>query len=169
MVLLDEVTDAGNFAALLRSADAFGVHSVIVPRHRSVALTAMVAKRSAGAVDRVSVVQVVNVVRALDELKRAGFWVYGADMRAATPIARVAWPERLVLVLGSEERGIRRLVREYCDMLVGIPMRQGVDSLNVAVAGAIILAYIWAWHANAPATLAAAQGAGSAPAAGGVE
>jgi 23S rRNA (guanosine2251-2'-O)-methyltransferase len=143
VLLLDQVTDAGNFAALLRSADAFGVEVVLVPRHHAVTLSPAVAKRSAGAVDRVQVVQVVNVARALAELKEVGFWVYGADMQAATAVAHVTWPARVVLVLGAEDHGLRRLVRESCDTLVRVPMRPGVDSLNVAVAGAIILAYRW--------------------------
>jgi 23S rRNA (guanosine2251-2'-O)-methyltransferase len=146
ILLLDGVTDVGNFAALMRSAVAFGVEVMILPRHRSVTLTATVAKRSAGAVDRLAIVQVVNVVRTIDELKNVGFWVYGADMQADTPVARITWPERLVLVLGAEGQGMRRLVRERCDGLVRVPMRSGVDSLNVAVAGAIILAYRWEWQ-----------------------
>ena len=156
IVLLDQVTDTGNFAALLRSADAFGVEIVIVPRHHSVTLTPAVAKRSAGASDRVQVVQVVNAARALAALKDVGFWVYGADMQAATPVAHVTWPERVVLALGAEDHGLRRLVRESCDTLVRVPMRPGVNSLNVAVAGAIILAY--RWQGQAPARgLAAAE------------
>jgi 23S rRNA (guanosine2251-2'-O)-methyltransferase len=143
IVLLDQVTDTGNFAALLRAADAFGVEVILVPRHHSVALTPAVAKRSAGASDRVQVVQVVNVARTLAALKEVGFWAYGADMRAATPVACVTWPERVVLALGAEDHGLRRLVRESCDTLVRVPMRPGVNSLNVAVAGAIILAYRW--------------------------
>jgi 23S rRNA (guanosine2251-2'-O)-methyltransferase len=148
VVLLDGVTDVGNFAALVRSAVAFGVELLILPRHRSVTLTATVARRSAGAVDRISIVQVVNVVQTLDELKHAGFWVYGADMRADSTVARLRWPERLVLVLGAEGHGMRRLVRERCDGLVRVPMQAGVDSLNVAVAGAIILAYVWEWRSR---------------------
>lgn len=148
VLLLDGVTDVGNFAALVRSAVAFGAELLLLPRHRSVTLTATVARRSAGAVDRISIVQVVNVVQALDELKRAGFWVYGADMRADTTVARMRWPERLVLVLGAEGRGMRRLVRERCDALIRVPMQAGVDSLNVAVAGAIILAYVWEWRSR---------------------
>jgi 23S rRNA (guanosine2251-2'-O)-methyltransferase len=143
ILLLDQVTDAGNFAALIRSADAFGVEVIVTPQHHSVTLTPAVAKRSAGAVERVTLVQVINLARALADLKQAGFWVYGADMLAATPVAQVTWPERVALVLGSEGHGLRRLVRASCDLLVGVPMRPGVDSLNVAVAGAIILAYIW--------------------------
>jgi 23S rRNA (guanosine2251-2'-O)-methyltransferase len=148
VLLLDEVTDVGNFAALLRSAVAFGVEVILLPRHRSVSLTPTVAKRSAGAVERVSIVQVANVVQTLDELKRQGFWIYGADTQATTPVSRVEWPARLVLVLGAEGRGMRRLVRERCDALVHVPMQAGIDSLNVAVAGAIILAYAWDWQAR---------------------
>jgi len=143
LLCLDSVTDVGNFAALIRSAVAFGVQAIIVPRHDAVPLTPAVAKRSAGAIERMSIVRVVNIVRALDELKQHGFWVYGADIQAAVTVAQVAWPERVVLVLGAESSGIRRLVRERCDTLVRIPMLAGTNSLNVATAGAIILAYRW--------------------------
>jgi 23S rRNA (guanosine2251-2'-O)-methyltransferase len=143
LLVLDGVTDVGNFAALIRSAAAFGVHAIVLPRHAAVSLTPAVAKRSVGAIERVAIVRVVNVVRALDELKQHGFWVYGADMRADLTVAHMAWPERVVLVLGAEGGGIRRLVRERCDALVRIPMCTGTDSLNVAMAGAIILAYRW--------------------------
>jgi 23S rRNA (guanosine2251-2'-O)-methyltransferase len=144
LLVLDGVTDVGNFATLVRSAVAFGVEAIIVPRHRSVGLSPMVAKRSAGALEHIAVVQVGNIVRALMLLKQAGCWVYGADARAGTEVLRVAWPQRSVVVLGSEGRGLRRLVREQCDEIVSIPMRPGVDSVNVAVAGSIIVASIWA-------------------------
>ena len=140
---LDSVADVGNFAALIRSAAAFGVHAILLARHDTVPLTPVVAKRSAGAIERISIVRVVNMVRALDELKQHGFWVYGADTQAVLTAAQVAWPERVVLVLGAESGGIRRLVRERCDSLVRIPMHAGTNSLNVATAGAIILAYRW--------------------------
>jgi len=143
LLCLDSVTDVGNFAALIRSAAAFGVHAIILPRHDAVPLTPAVAKRSAGAIERMSIVRVVNIVRTLDELQHHGFWVYGADIQAALTVAQVAWPERVVLVLGAESGGIRRLVRERCDSLVRIPMHAGVNSLNVATAGAILLAYRW--------------------------
>jgi 23S rRNA (guanosine2251-2'-O)-methyltransferase len=143
VLLLDGVTDVGNFAALIRSAAAFGVHAIVLPRHAAVTLTATVAKRSAGAIERVAIVRVVNVVRSLDALKDHGFWVYGADMQADCRVAQVVWPERVALVLGAEESGIRRLVRQRCDNLVRIPMQAGTDSLNVATAGAVILAYRW--------------------------
>ena len=143
LLVLDGVTDVGNFASLIRSAVAFGVDAIVIPRNRSVALTAAVAKRSSGALERVSVVRVVNIVDMLDELKRQGFWVYGAGTKAELRVAQVQWPERLAIVLGAEGSGMRRLVRERCDALVRVPMRPGSDSLNVAVAGAIVLAYAW--------------------------
>jgi len=143
ILLLDGVTDVGNFAALIRSAAAFGVHAIVLPRHDAVTLTPTVAKRSAGAIERVPIVRVVNVVRVLDELKQHGFWVYGADMGADRRVAQIVWPERVVLVLGAEGSGIRRLVRERCDDLVRIPIHAGTNSLNVAMAGAIVLAYRW--------------------------
>src|SRR5215510_9995323 len=143
VLVLDGVTDVGNFAALIRSAAAFGVRAIVLPRHDAVTLTPAVAKRSAGAIERVAIVRVVNVVRVLDELKQHGFWVYGADVQADLTVAHITWPERVVLVLGAEGGGIRRLVQERCDGLVRIPMCPGTNSLNVAMAGAIILAYRW--------------------------
>lgn len=144
LLCLDQVTDVGNFAALIRSAAAFGVQTILLPRHETVSVTPAVAKRSAGAIERINLVRVGNLVRTLEELKQDGFWVYGAERHATTPVARMAWPERLVLVLGAEGSGIRRLVRQYCDGFLYIPMHAAMDSLNVATAGAIILAYRWA-------------------------
>ena len=143
LLCLDSVTDVGNFAALIRSAVAFGVYAIVLPRHEAVPLTPVVAKRSAGAIERISIVRVGNLVRALDELKQHGFWVYGAAMQAPLTVAQMAWPERVVLVLGAESAGLRRLVRERCDGLVRIPMHPRMNSLNVATAGAILLAYRW--------------------------
>ena len=143
LLVLDGVTDVGNFASLIRSAAAFGVDTIVIPRNRSVALTSAVAKRSSGAIEQVSVVRVVNIANSLDELKQRGFWIYGAGMTAELQVARVQWPKRLAIVLGAEGSGIRRLVRERCDALIRIPMRPGSNSLNVAIAGAIILAYAW--------------------------
>lgn len=143
LLVLDGVTDVGNFASLVRSAAAFGVDTIVLPRHRSVALTSAVAKRSSGVIERVSVVRVINIANTLDELKRQGFWIYGTGMKAELRVAQVQWPTRLAIVLGSEGSGMRRLVRERCDVLVRIPIRAGSNSLNVAVAGAIVLAYAW--------------------------
>jgi 23S rRNA (guanosine2251-2'-O)-methyltransferase len=144
LLLLDGVTDVGNFAALIRSAVAFGVDVLLLPKHHSVGLSPVVVKRSSGAIEHLAVVQIGNVVHALEALKQAGCWIYGADTHAATLVPEVRWPERVVLVVGAEGRGIRRLVRVHCDTLVRIPMRPGVDSLNAAVAGSVVLSYIWA-------------------------
>ena len=143
LLVLDGVTDVGNFASLVRSAAAFGVDTIVMPRHRSVPLTSAVAKRSAGVIEQVSVVRVTNLAKTLDELKRQGFWIYGTAMQADQQVSRVQWPQRIAIVLGAEGGGMRRLVRERCDVLVRIPMRAGSNSLNVAVAGAIVLAYAW--------------------------
>jgi 23S rRNA (guanosine2251-2'-O)-methyltransferase len=144
LLVLDGVTDVGNFATLIRSAAAFGVDAILLPKHQSVGLTPVVAKRSAGAVEQVAIVQVGNLVRTLETLQQLGCWLYGAEAQGETAIASVTWPERTVLVMGAEGRGMRRLVRERCDHLVRIPMRAGADSLNVAVAGSIILSHVWA-------------------------
>ncbi len=146
LLALDGVTDVGNFATLIRSAVAFGVDAILLSRHHSVGLTPVVAKRSAGAVERVAFVQVGNLVRTLEALQQLGCWLYGAEAQGDMPLATVNWPDRVVLVLGAEGRGMRRLVRERCDHLVRIPMHKGTDSLNVAVAGSIILSHVWAHH-----------------------
>ena len=144
LLALDGVTDVGNFATLIRSAVAFGVEAILLPKHHSVGLTPVVAKRSAGAVERAAFIQVGNLERALQALQQQGCWLYGAEARGDATPASVAWPDRVVLVMGAEGRGMRRLVRQRCDYLLRIPMQQGADSLNVAVAGSIILSHIWA-------------------------
>ncbi len=146
LLALDGVTDVGNFATLIRSAVAFGVDAILLPRHHSVGLSPVVAKRSAGAVERISFVQVGNMARALEALQELQCWIYGAEAKGETALTAVAWPERTVLVLGAEGRGMRRLVRSRCDHLVRIPMREQTDSLNVAVAGSIILSHVWAYR-----------------------
>jgi 23S rRNA (guanosine2251-2'-O)-methyltransferase len=148
-LVLDGVTDVGNFATLIRSAVAFGVEVIALPRHHSVGLTPVVAKRSAGAVEKVSVVQVGNVARALESLKQAGCWIYGTVARTGSSVGQVIWPERVVLIIGAEGRGMRRLVQDQCDELICIPMSSGIDSLNAAVAGSIVLSHIWAQRAGA--------------------
>ena len=152
LLVLDGVTDVGNFASLIRSAAAFGVDAIVIPRDRSVALTSVVAKRSSGAIEQVSIIRVVNIANTLGELKQRGFWIYGAGVTAELRVAKVQWPERLAIVLGAEGSGMRRLVRERCDALVRIPMRPGSNSLNVAMAGAIILAYAWEQRCAAGST-----------------
>jgi 23S rRNA (guanosine2251-2'-O)-methyltransferase len=139
LVALDEVTDPRNFGAIVRTAEASGAGGVLVPRHRSAGVTAVVARASAGATARVPVARVTNLVRALEASKEAGFWVIGLDGDAEETIFSVDLPERIVLVLGAEGRGLRPIVRRACDRLVSIPMRGAVGSLNVSVAAGIAL------------------------------
>jgi len=143
VLALDSLQDPQNFGSLLRTAEAVGVHGVIVPKHRAVGLTAAVAKASAGAIEHIKAARVTNLVRTLEELKERGLWVAGVDMagRQAYDEADLRLP--LVLVVGGEGRGLSRLVKEKCDLTVRLPMRGHVASLNAAVAGAIVLYEAW--------------------------
>ncbi len=138
LLVLDGVTDPHNLGACLRSADAFGVQAVVVPKDRAVGLTATVSKAASGAADSVPLVSVTNLARALSELKERGVWVVGADVGGenlfdADLSGPIAW------VLGAEGGGLRRLTRESCDRIVTIPMAGAVESLNVSVAAGVCL------------------------------
>lgn len=139
LLALDGVQDPHNLGSLLRSADGAGAHGIIVPKRRSVGLTMTVARTSAGAVEHVPVAQVSNLVQTLAELKERGLWVVGADMSAKQDVWEADLTGPLVLVIGGEDKGLGRLVRETCDFLVRIPMRGHINSLNAAVAGAVLL------------------------------
>ena len=139
LLLLDELQDPQNVGALIRSADAAGVHGVLLPRRRSCPLNMVVAKISAGAVNYVPVVQISNIVQTLRSLKEQGFWVVGADMEGDSLYFETDLDRPLVLVVGAEGKGMGHLVKENCDMLVRIPMQGGVNSLNASAAGAILL------------------------------
>ncbi|MGI5840290.1 MAG: 23S rRNA (guanosine(2251)-2'-O)-methyltransferase RlmB [bacterium] len=139
LVLLDHLEDPQNFGSLLRTADSAGVHGVIIPKNRTVQLTAAVSRVSAGAVEYVPVARVTNLSRTLDDLKQAGLWIAGADMEADTNYYDADLAGPLGLVIGSEGHGISRLVKAKCDFTVRIPMRGSIASLNAAVAGAILL------------------------------
>jgi len=144
LLLLDCIQDPQNFGALLRTADAVGVHGVIIPRHRAVAVTPAVCKASAGAVEHLSVARVTNLVQTMERLKEANIWVVGLEQGpGAQDYRRVDLNIPLALVVGSEGRGLRRLVRERSDLLVQLPMRGHVGSLNASVAGSIILYRAW--------------------------
>lgn len=140
LLLLDNVQYVKNFGALLRTAEAVGVHGVVIPEHRQAGVTAEVRKASAGAVDFLKVAQVTNLARAIDELKRAGVWLVGIE---DTPDARLyTEPDYTVpvgFVVGSELEGLRRLTRDKCDYIVRLPMWGKTPSLNVSVAGSIVL------------------------------
>jgi 23S rRNA (guanosine2251-2'-O)-methyltransferase len=137
-VALDGVTDVHNLGALLRCADLFGAQAFIVPGRRSAGDSGVVAKISSGASAFVPFFEVTNLVRALGQMKEAGFWVYGADM-GGQDAAQTDLSGNTLLVLGSEGRGLSRLVRETCDGFVRIPTRGHVDSFNVSVAGGILM------------------------------
>ena len=138
LLVLDQVTDPHNLGACLRSADAFGVQAVVVPKDRAVGVNATVAKAASGAADTVPVVAVTNLARALRDLKDHGVWVIGADAGGESLFdADLAGP--IAWVLGAEGEGLRRLTRESCDRIVGIPLAGSVESLNVSVAAGICL------------------------------
>lgn len=138
LVILDELEDPHNLGAILRSVDAVGAHGVIIPKRRAVPLTDGVAKASAGAVEHVPVARVANIAQTIDELKKRGVWVAGASMDGREMYGQdLKGP--LALVIGSEGKGISRLVSEKCDFLVSIPMRGKINSLNASVAAGLLL------------------------------
>jgi len=139
LVVLDGVEDPHNVGAILRSVDAAGGHGVVRQARHAASLDGIVAKASAGAVASVPIATVVNIARALDELKEAGVWTVGLAADAADPYDAIDLTLSTALVLGAEGTGLRRLVRERCDRLAAIPMRGRVDSLNVSVAAGVIL------------------------------
>jgi len=138
LLLLDGIEDPHNLGSILRSADGAGVHGVIIPQRRAVALTAVVAKTSAGAIEHVPVARVTNIVQTIEDLKKKGVWVAGAHMEGNLYTeTKLTGP--LALVIGGEGKGIGRLVKEKCDFLVSIPMLGQVSSLNAAVAASLLL------------------------------
>lgn len=138
LVALDEIQDPQNIGAILRSSGFFGVAGVLVPRWRSAPVGDTAMRTSAGAIEHVPVVRVRNLADAVLTLKEAGFFVYGADMDGS-PIEKEQLSGPAVLVMGSEGEGLRRLVKERCDKLIGIPARAAVGSLNVGSATAVLL------------------------------
>lgn len=138
-LVLDGIEDPQNLGAILRTADAAGVHCVIIPKHRAVSLTPGVARASAGAVEYVGVARVTNLAQTIERLKEKGFWIAGADPLADQIYHAADLTGPLVVVMGGENKGLGKLVREKCDFLIGIPMRGRINSLNVSVAASIIL------------------------------
>lgn len=138
ILMVDEIEDPHNLGALLRTVDAVGAHGVIIPKRRSVALTGTVAKTSAGAVEHVRVARVSNLVQTLQTLKKKGCWVSGAEA-GGNDVFEADLTGPRVIVIGSEGKGISRLLRENCDEIVSLPMKGKVTSLNASVAGAVLL------------------------------
>jgi 23S rRNA (guanosine2251-2'-O)-methyltransferase len=139
VILLDSVTDPQNLGSIIRTAHCCGANGVIIPENRSASVTASVAKASAGAVYCLPTAIVVNMVRTIEYLKEKGFWIYGAAAESEVSIHAPDYEGDIGLVLGSEGKGIRPLIRRKCDFLISIPMQGQVTSLNVSVAAGIII------------------------------
>ncbi len=143
ILVLDGLVDPRNVGALIRTADCVGVSGIVLPKNRSAPVTASVSMVSAGALEHCRVARATNISRTLSRLKDAGRWVVGLDPTASQSIYSADLSGPLALVVGSEEKGIRPLVRKNCDFRVSIPQQGRVDSLNVSVAGAVALYEIW--------------------------
>lgn len=140
ILLLDHLQDPQNLGTLIRTAEAMGVHGIVIPDRRAARVTPSVSNASAGAVEHMCVAQVTNMNRAIDHLKDAGIWVAGLDgAEEVPPLAKARLDGALAIVVGSEGEGLSRLTREKCDFLVRVPMVGQVESLNAAVAGSIVL------------------------------
>lgn len=139
LLLLDGIEDPQNLGALLRTADAAGVHGILLPRRHSVPLTETVARVSAGALEYVPVARIGNIAQTMRALKEQEFWIAGADMAGEEMYDRANLTGALVLVIGSEGRGMSRLTRDLCDFTVRLPMRGKINSLNASAAGAILM------------------------------
>ena len=138
-MLLDEIEDPHNLGSIMRTADAVGAHGIIIPRRRAVGLTATVAKASTGAIEHIPVVRVTNMARAIDELKERGVWIAGTDAKGKEDYRQFDGTMPLGLVIGSEGKGMGRLVRDKCDFLIQLPMAGAVTSLNASVAAALLM------------------------------
>lgn len=139
LLILDAIQDVNNLGSVLRTAEAAGVHGVILPRHEAAEINATVVKTSAGATEHLLVAQETNLTRAIDALKKLNIWVIGLAGEAKTDYDKADLTGPLALVVGNEAKGISRLVREHCDLLIKLPMRGVINSLNAAVAGSIAL------------------------------
>lgn len=138
-LLLDELEDPHNLGSILRTADATGVHGVIIPKNRAVGLTSVVAKTSAGAIEYVPVARVTNMAQTIEELKSRHVWVVGTEMEASEDYRELEGDLAIALVIGNEGKGISRLVLEKCDWTVKLPMKGQVSSLNASVASSILM------------------------------
>ena len=138
-VVLDGVEDPHNLGAIIRTAHAAGADAIVIPERRAAGLTDVVAKAAAGALEYLPVLRVGNINRALEEVKRRGFWIYGLDERGEQPYDQVAYNVPSALVFGGEGKGLHEQVRRHCDVLVRIPMAGKISSLNVSVAAGVVL------------------------------
>ncbi len=139
ILILDEIEDPHNLGSILRTADCTGVHGVIIPKRRSVGLTATVSKVSAGAVEYVPVARVTNIAQTIELLKEQGVWIAGADGSAKQSVYQSNLNLPLALVIGNEGKGIGRLIKDKCDFLIKLPMRGHIQSLNASVAAGVLM------------------------------
>jgi 23S rRNA (guanosine2251-2'-O)-methyltransferase len=139
VVVLDGVEDPHNLGAIIRTAHAAGAGSIVVPERRAAGVTDVVAKAAAGALEHLPVARVTNINRALEDLKKRGFWIYGLDQRGTETYDQVKFATPTALVFGGEGSGLHELVRRHCDVLVRIPMAGAISSLNVSVAAGVVL------------------------------
>ena len=139
IVICDELSDPHNLGAIIRTAECAGAHGVIIPKRRSVGLTAVVGKASAGALEYMPVARVSNITAAIDTLKKAGVWVYGTAAGGDTTLYKADLKSAAAIVIGNEGEGMSRLVSERCDFKVSIPMKGSISSLNASAAAAIML------------------------------
>ena len=139
LVICDELSDPHNLGAILRSAECAGAHGIIIPKRRSVGLTATVAKASAGAVEYMKVARVTNINAAMEELKQKGVWIFGTAAEGSIPMYEADLRGPAAIVIGSEGEGMSRLVQKNCDVTVHIPMKGNISSLNAAAAASILL------------------------------
>ncbi|MFP5212851.1 MAG: 23S rRNA (guanosine(2251)-2'-O)-methyltransferase RlmB [Acidobacteriota bacterium] len=140
LFILDSIQDPQNLGAMLRSGGFLGAKGILIPKDRSVRVTATVIKIAAGATAYVPVVQVVNLTRALEQLKESGLWIAGLDVEGSIPVYNADLTIPTGLVVGNEQKGLRPLVRKHCDLLVSIPSNGPIQSLNAASAGTVVLA-----------------------------
>jgi 23S rRNA (guanosine2251-2'-O)-methyltransferase len=139
LLILDEIEDPHNLGALVRTAECAGVHGVVIPKHHSASVTSAVAKASAGAVEHMAIAEITNIVNMIKELKKIGYWIVGLDVTGDRLYTEPDYTTATAIIVGSEGKGIRRLVKEHCDFLVKIPLHGRIASLNASVAGALVM------------------------------
>jgi 23S rRNA (guanosine2251-2'-O)-methyltransferase len=139
VIVCDEISDPHNLGAIIRSAECVGAHGVVIPKRRSAGLTAVVDKAAAGAAEHMAIARVPNLTAALEELKKAGLWIYGTAAEGASPLWKTDLTGPIALVIGSEGDGMSRLVREHCDFTISIPLKGKISSLNASAAAAVLM------------------------------
>lgn len=139
IVILDEIEDPHNFGSIIRTAETCGAHGIIIPKRRNVGVTPTVYKSSAGATEYIKIAKVTNLNSTIDKLKEKGIWIYGADMTGESYCFDANFSGGVALIIGSEGKGILKLTKEKCDVLIKIPMVGKISSLNASVAGGILM------------------------------